>query len=154
MGWSAEDIPDQTGRVGVVTGANEGLGLEVSRELARKGAHVIMAARDPATARAAHADILETVPGASIELVELDLGSLASVRRAAARILERHARIDILPAGEGRGAVHAAVRQQRTAGSSAAVPAVAEPEITSNALGRVRTSSIRGCPVHGPTSSS
>lgn len=153
MGWSAEDIPDQTGRVGVVTGANGGLGLGVSRELARKGAHVIMAARDPATARAAHADILETVPGTSIELVELDLGSLASVRRAAARILERHARIDILPAGEGRGAVHAAVRQQRTAGSSA-VPAVAEPEITSNALGCVRTSSIRGCPVHGPTSSS
>jgi NAD(P)-dependent dehydrogenase (short-subunit alcohol dehydrogenase family) len=79
-----------------VTGANGGLGLEVTRELARKGAYVVMAARRQANARAAHADVLDTVPGASLELVELDLGSLASVRASAGRILERHPRIDIL----------------------------------------------------------
>ena len=48
MGWTTDDIPDQTGRVAVVTGANGGLGLEVARALAGRGAHVVMAARDQA----------------------------------------------------------------------------------------------------------
>ena len=48
--WTAQDIPDQHGRVAVVTGANGGLGLEVARELARKGASVLMAVRDKAKA--------------------------------------------------------------------------------------------------------
>jgi NAD(P)-dependent dehydrogenase (short-subunit alcohol dehydrogenase family) len=52
MAWTTADIPDLSGRVAVVTGANGGLGLEVARELARKGAHVVMAARDQATDRA------------------------------------------------------------------------------------------------------
>jgi NAD(P)-dependent dehydrogenase (short-subunit alcohol dehydrogenase family) len=88
MTWTPADIPDQTGKVAVVTGANGGLGLEVTRELARKGAHVVMAARDQSKAHAALADVVATVPDGSVELVELDLGSLASVRAAAARILE------------------------------------------------------------------
>jgi NAD(P)-dependent dehydrogenase (short-subunit alcohol dehydrogenase family) len=60
MGWTTDDIPDQTGKVAVVTGANGGLGLEVTREPARKGAYVVMAARDQAKARAAHADVIDT----------------------------------------------------------------------------------------------
>jgi NAD(P)-dependent dehydrogenase (short-subunit alcohol dehydrogenase family) len=53
MAWSAPDIPDLSGRVTVVTGANGGLGLEVSWELARKGAFVVMASRDQGKAEGA-----------------------------------------------------------------------------------------------------
>jgi NAD(P)-dependent dehydrogenase (short-subunit alcohol dehydrogenase family) len=96
MGWTTADIPDQTGRIAVVTGANGGLGLETARELARKGAHVVMAVRDREKAAAARDSIAREIPGASLELVALDLGSLASVRAAADAILARHPVIDIL----------------------------------------------------------
>ena len=96
MAWSAEDIPDQSGRVAVVTGANGGLGLEVSRELARKGAHVVLAARDQGKAEGARGSILSEIPGASLELQPLDLASLASVRESAGRILRTHPDIDML----------------------------------------------------------
>ena len=93
MSWSTTDIPDQSGRVAVVTGANGGLGLETARELAHKGAHVVMAVRNQEKAAAAVNDIRSTVPDASLELVPLDLGSQASVREAASRILADHDRI-------------------------------------------------------------
>lgn len=96
MSWSATDIPDQRGRTAVVTGANGGLGLETARELARKGAHVVMAVRDQQKAEAALSDIRASVPGASLDLVALDLGSQASVRQAAEQILGRHDRIELL----------------------------------------------------------
>jgi NAD(P)-dependent dehydrogenase (short-subunit alcohol dehydrogenase family) len=96
MAWSTTDIPDQIGRVAVVTGANGGLGLETARALAGAGATVVMAARNQAKAAAARDEILGSYPGAQLELVELDLGSLDSVRVAATRILDRHDRIDIL----------------------------------------------------------
>jgi NAD(P)-dependent dehydrogenase (short-subunit alcohol dehydrogenase family) len=101
MAWSAADIPDQTGRVAVVTGANGGLGLEVARELARKGGHVVMAARDPAKAEAARASIHREVPDASLELQPLDLASQRSVREAAAQILAGQPKIDILVSNAG-----------------------------------------------------
>ncbi len=96
MGWTTADIPDLTGRVAVVTGANGGLGLEVARELARKGGHVVMASRDQAKAESARAAVQRELPDASVELQPLDLASLASVRGAAASILAAHPRIDIL----------------------------------------------------------
>ena len=96
MGWTTDDIPDQTGRVAVVTGANGGLGLEVARALAGRGAHVVMAARDQAKAEVARAAIRAQVPDASLELRPLDLASLASVGEAAAAILADHPRIDLL----------------------------------------------------------
>jgi NAD(P)-dependent dehydrogenase (short-subunit alcohol dehydrogenase family) len=96
MAWTAADIPDQSGRVAVVTGANGGLGLEVARELARRGGLVVMAARDQAKAEAARASILAGVPGAALRLQPLDLASLASVRAAAAGILADHPRVDVL----------------------------------------------------------
>ena len=96
MSWSTTDIPDQSGRVAVVTGANGGLGLATAMVLAGKGAHVVLAARDQAKAAAALARLYAAHPGASAEIVELDLGSLASVRSAAGRILASHARIDLL----------------------------------------------------------
>jgi NAD(P)-dependent dehydrogenase (short-subunit alcohol dehydrogenase family) len=105
VAWTAAQIPDQSGAVAVVTGANGGLGLEVARELARKGGHVVMAARDQAKAEAAVASIRDQVPGASLELQPLDLASQASVREAAKRILGDHRRIDILVNNAGLMAI-------------------------------------------------
>ncbi len=96
MAWSTADIPDRSGRVAVVTGANGGLGLEVARELARKGARVVMAARDQAKADEARSSILAEIPDASLEPRPLDLASLASVREAAAAIVASHPAIDVL----------------------------------------------------------
>jgi NAD(P)-dependent dehydrogenase (short-subunit alcohol dehydrogenase family) len=105
MAWSTRDIPDQSSRVAVVTGANGGLGLEVARALAGKGAHVVMAARDQAKAEAAVASIRGENPGASLELRPLDLASLASVRKTAAAILADHSRIDVLVNNAGLMAI-------------------------------------------------
>jgi NAD(P)-dependent dehydrogenase (short-subunit alcohol dehydrogenase family) len=96
MAWSTANIPDQSGRTAVVTGANGGLGLETARALAAAGAHVVMAVRDQSKAAAAEADIRAGLPDAKLEIVALDLGSLASVREAADRILGEHRVIDIL----------------------------------------------------------
>jgi NAD(P)-dependent dehydrogenase (short-subunit alcohol dehydrogenase family) len=96
MSWTTADIPDQTGRTAVVTGANGGLGLETSRALAAAGAHVVMAARNQEKAAEAVEDIRRGLPEASLEVVELDLGSLASVREAAGRILAARETVDIL----------------------------------------------------------
>ncbi len=94
--WTVNDIPDLRGRVALVTGANRGLGLETTRALATHGAHVMMAVRNLNQGRQAEAKIKQTVPNASIELVSLDLASLASVREFAARVVQTHARLDLL----------------------------------------------------------
>jgi NAD(P)-dependent dehydrogenase (short-subunit alcohol dehydrogenase family) len=96
MAWTTQDIPDLTGKVVVVTGANGGLGFETAKALSVAGAHVVMAARNPQRVEAARQSILGEHSGASLELEELDLASLDSVRRAAAAIGERHQSIDIL----------------------------------------------------------
>ncbi|WP_062980353.1 oxidoreductase, partial [Nocardia flavorosea] len=96
MSWSSADIPDQRGRVAVVTGANSGLGLETARQLAARGAHIVLAARNQHTARAAVASIESEVPGASLEIISVDLGVQTSVREAARRITAGHPRLDLL----------------------------------------------------------
>lgn len=85
-----------TGKTVVVTGANSGIGLETARELARGGARIVMACRDPGRAEQARADLAASVPGAKLELVALDLASLAAVRAAAATIAGAHPVIDVL----------------------------------------------------------
>jgi NAD(P)-dependent dehydrogenase (short-subunit alcohol dehydrogenase family) len=96
MTWSPEDLSDMTGRIALVTGASGGLGLETARGLARAGARVLMACRSRERGERAAADILASVPGASLDLVELDLASLASVRAAAVRVLEARGGLDLL----------------------------------------------------------
>lgn len=96
MVFAQRDVPDLTGRVAVVTGANGGLGLETTRALAGAGAHVVMAVRDQAKASTAEADIRAGLPDASLELVPLDLGSLESIEDTASRIAADHERIDLL----------------------------------------------------------
>ena len=78
--WTAKDIPDQSGRVAVVTGANSGLGLVTARELARAGAAVVLTARDTGKGEQAAASIRESVPAADISVQELDLADFGSVR--------------------------------------------------------------------------
>mgnify|MGYP002628082602 FL=1 len=99
--WSTQDIPDLHGKVAVVTGANGGLGLASAKALAGSGAHVVMAARNQAKAADAQSEILAAHPDASLEIVKLDLGSLASVETAANEIAARHDRIDILMCNAG-----------------------------------------------------
>jgi NAD(P)-dependent dehydrogenase (short-subunit alcohol dehydrogenase family) len=94
--WSPQDIPDQSGRVAVVTGANGGIGLATTIELARAGAHVVMAARDQEKAAQARRTVEEEVPEAELTLVELDLGSLRSVRECARAVTDSHPRLDLL----------------------------------------------------------
>jgi NAD(P)-dependent dehydrogenase (short-subunit alcohol dehydrogenase family) len=82
VAWSTADIPDQSGRRAIVTGANSGLGLIVARELARKGASVVLACRNMQKGEAALAQV-RAAGGGDAELARLDLGSLASVREFA-----------------------------------------------------------------------
>jgi len=96
MAWNTTDIPDLTGKIAVVTGANGGLGLESAKALAGAGAHVVMAARNQEKAQAAFEEIKETHPGAALEIVELDLGSFESTTTSAAKIAANHPKVDIL----------------------------------------------------------
>ncbi len=105
MSYTPDSVPDLTGRTVVVTGANGGLGLQTSKVLAAKGAHVVMAARDQEKAARAVEGITAQTPDAALELVELDLASQASVRAAAEQILAHHERVDILVNNAGVMAV-------------------------------------------------
>ena len=93
-GWSVHDIPDQSGRVAVVTGANSGLGHATARELARKGARVVLACRSEARGETARDRIASEVPGAEVELALLDLADLTSVREFARTL--PYDRLDLL----------------------------------------------------------
>jgi NAD(P)-dependent dehydrogenase (short-subunit alcohol dehydrogenase family) len=87
---------DRRGRTAVVTGANGGLGEQTALALAAAGAHVVMAARDQDKAVAAESRIRTAHPAASLEIVPLDLGDLASVRAAADTVLAAHPTVDLL----------------------------------------------------------
>ena len=94
--WTAERIPDQHGRTALVTGANSGLGLVTARELARKGATVVLACRNLEKGEGARIQCESQVPDAQLELEELDLASLASVREFAERFRAEHEGLDLL----------------------------------------------------------
>lgn len=94
--WTAADVPDQSGRVAVITGANTGIGYETALLLACKGAHVVLAVRNVDKGRAAADRIAQQTPHADVAVRELDLTSLDSVRQAADAMRADYPRIDLL----------------------------------------------------------
>jgi NAD(P)-dependent dehydrogenase (short-subunit alcohol dehydrogenase family) len=95
-GWNTADIPSQSGKTVVITGANSGIGYPTALELARAGAQVIIAGRSEAKGLAAVSSIKATLPAASVRFELLDLASLASVAACAARINAALQSLDIL----------------------------------------------------------
>lgn len=94
--WTTADMPDLSGKVIVITGANSGVGYEAAKEFARKGAHAILACRNMEKALSAMEQIQAEVLGASVEIMALDLASLDSVRRFADAYKAKYDRLDIL----------------------------------------------------------
>jgi NAD(P)-dependent dehydrogenase (short-subunit alcohol dehydrogenase family) len=94
-GFTAIDVPDQTGKTVFITGANTGLGLEAAKVLVQKNARVLIGCRSEEKAQQAISDILVDNPGAELEFVPLDLGNLTSVKKAAAQV-NKEKNLDIL----------------------------------------------------------
>ena len=103
--WTNQDIPDQSGRIAVVTGANSGLGYETALVLAGRGAHVVLACRNQAKAHAARDRILAVHPDAALSVEPLDLADLSSVAAFADRLTTRYDRLDMLVNNAGIMAV-------------------------------------------------
>jgi NAD(P)-dependent dehydrogenase (short-subunit alcohol dehydrogenase family) len=94
--WTASDVPDLSGRVALITGANSGIGLEAAKALAARGCTVVLACRDPGRAQAATTEVKAAGPSARVEPRALDLASLASVRAFAAQVLTEFPALDLL----------------------------------------------------------
>ena len=94
--WTDADVPDQHGRVALVTGANTGIGYEAATVLAERGATVVLACRDHVKVVQAVRRIRQRTPQATVETLSLDLASMASIRHAALELHRRHPRLDLL----------------------------------------------------------
>ena len=94
--WTVDQIPDQSGRIALVTGANSGIGYETAKALAVKGATMILACRSSSKGEEAAAAILRDHPSAKVETLALDLSSLASVRAFAQRFRSKFSALDLL----------------------------------------------------------
>jgi NAD(P)-dependent dehydrogenase (short-subunit alcohol dehydrogenase family) len=99
--WTTDNIPDLTGKVIIVTGANSGIGYEAAKEFARKGAQTILACRSLDKAQAAMEQIRAEIPDAPVEIKELDLADLASVRQFADEFKAEYDRLDVLANNAG-----------------------------------------------------
>jgi hypothetical protein len=120
--WTSADVPDQAGRVAIITGSNTGVGYEAAAALADRGAHVVLAVRKPRQGqRRAKPASRREHPTPSCTVQELDLASLESVRKAAETLRAAHQRIDLLINNAGvmtsrqgghRGWLRAAVRHR------------------------------------------
>ena len=109
--WTQQDIPDMTGKVVIITGANSGLGLESTKALAAKGATVVMACRNVGKAEAAKAEVLAADPAARLDVMALDNASLASVRAFADAFKAKYDRLDILLNNAGLMAIPRALTE-------------------------------------------
>lgn len=104
-GWTSADMPNQRGRIALVTGANSGIGYYQALELARKGAHVLLASRDAGRGNAARTALVGEIPAATVEVVQLDLADFESISRLAGQILGRTGGLDLLVNNAGVMAV-------------------------------------------------
>ena len=96
MKWTRERVPDQSGKLAIVTGANSGIGFETAKALAERGARVILACRSQDRANAARDKILRTAPDADIKVSLLDLSSLASIQAFSERTRDSEIFVDLL----------------------------------------------------------
>jgi NAD(P)-dependent dehydrogenase (short-subunit alcohol dehydrogenase family) len=94
--WTTDDIPDQTGRTILVTGANSGLGLRSAEALAAKGARVLLGCRNEAKAKVARDAVAENATGPEPEVIKLDLSDLSSVAAAASAVDAAVPHLDVL----------------------------------------------------------
>ncbi len=94
--WTSADVPNQSGRVAIITGSNTGVGYEAAAVLAHKGAHVVLAVRNLDKGNDAKGRIIARIPNAVVTVQELDLASLESIRKAADALRASHPRIDLL----------------------------------------------------------
>jgi NAD(P)-dependent dehydrogenase (short-subunit alcohol dehydrogenase family) len=94
--WTVQQIPSQTGKIALVTGANSGIGYQAALELARHGAHVLLGCRDAAKGQAALERLRREAPGSSAEVVALDMASLGSIAEFAAKFAARGVPLDLL----------------------------------------------------------
>lgn len=94
--WTQQDIPNLSGKVAVITGANSGLGFESAKAFASHGATVVMAVRNMAKGEKARADILKEVPDAKLDLMKLDNADLSSVHAFSDAFKDKYGRLDIL----------------------------------------------------------
>ncbi len=96
MNWTVENMPDLTGKTIVVTGGNSGLGYESVKAFASKGAEVVLASRSTEKGEEARAEILKVVPEGKIQVMQLDLGDLESVRNFASAFKLSYKKLDVL----------------------------------------------------------
>jgi len=94
--WTIDNIPDQSGRVVIVTGANAGLGFQTARVFAQKGAHVILACRSSKKGQVAVDSILSEYPNAKVELRLLDLSDLDSVKTFSTEFVQKNDKLHML----------------------------------------------------------
>ena len=94
--WTVNNIPDQSGKIIIITGANSGIGYESARELVRKGAEVIVASRDPIKADRAISKIRKEIPEAKLKFIKVDLANLKSIRKFTEVFKANYGRLDIL----------------------------------------------------------
>lgn len=94
--WTAADVPDQSGRVAIITGSNTGIGFGAAKVLAAKGAHAVLAVRNVDKGNDAAARIKSDSPDATVTVQHLDLTSLDNIRAAADELRTKFDRIDLL----------------------------------------------------------
>ncbi len=132
MTWRIDSLPDQTGKVVVVTGANSGIGFFTSELLAAAGAHVVLACRSRERGHAAVTAIRGHVPGASVELLDLDVTMPESIG-AAVDVLAARGRLDALV--ENAGMVHPPAKRETDARGNELV-------LSTNVLGHFALTSL------------
>jgi NAD(P)-dependent dehydrogenase (short-subunit alcohol dehydrogenase family) len=103
--WTAKNIPDLSGKVFIVTGANSGIGFEAAKEFARNGAETILACRNMGKATKARDNIKKEIPDARVKVIQLDLASLRSIREFAEKFKKGYKRLDVLVNNAGIMAV-------------------------------------------------
>lgn len=94
--WTTKDIPDMSGKVVVITGANSGLGFESAKALAEKGAEVVLACRSLENAHQARQEIINDYPNAKVQVAVLDLQNLESIKNFAIDFSKKFKRLDVL----------------------------------------------------------